>query len=99
MISCLVFPLAHAGSGPGGSLISSTTSVSGNAVVNETVSVKKITYTGGIPATQEWRFHASVLNPHGKTWATEVFFAPDPAGTRFIFTGRGGLFPPFTLAI
>ncbi|MDI9632588.1 MAG: hypothetical protein QFX32_00855 [Methanolinea sp.] len=93
-----IFPAVHAAPVPG-SLISSTTSVSGNAVVNETVSVKKITYTGGFPTMQEWRFHSSIANPQGKTWSTEAFFAPGPAGVRFTFTGRGGLFPPFSLSL
>ena len=83
----------------GGSLISSSTSISGNVVINETVSVKKITYTDGFPKIQEWTFQESVVNPGARTWTTEMTFVPKDTGTKFSFSRTGNLFSPFSFRI
>lgn len=82
-----------------GSLVSSSTSVSGNVVVNETVSVKKVTYTDGFPKIQEWKFQNTIENPAGRSWTTEMSFKPAPTGTKFTFSRTGSLFPPFSFMI
>jgi beta-xylosidase len=81
------------------SLVSSSTSVSGNVVVNETVSVKKVTYTDGFPKIQEMKFQNTIENPAGSTWKTELFSMPTSDGTKFTFSRTGSLFPQFSFMI
>ncbi len=83
----------------GGSLVSSTTSVSGNVVVNETISVKKTTYTDGFPKIQEWTFSGTALNMGSRSWTTEMFFKPESTGPKFTFSRTGSLFSAFSFAI
>lgn len=83
----------------GGSLISSSTSISGNVVVNETVSVKKVTYTDGFPKIQEWTFQETVVNPGARTWTTEMTFMPKTTGPKFSFSRTGNLFYPFSFTL
>lgn len=95
----LVVMTPVAASYPWSSLISSSTSVSGNVVVNETVSVKKVTYTDGFPKIQETKFQNTIENPAGGSWTTEMFFKPAPTGTKFTFSRTGSVFPPFSFTI
>jgi hypothetical protein len=83
----------------GGSLISSSTSISGNVVVNETVSVKKIAYSDGFPKIQEWTFQETIVNPGSRSWTTEMTFVPQHTGTKFSFSKTGNLFFPFSFTI
>jgi hypothetical protein len=103
LVLCLIFigivvlPSVSA-EGLGGPWISSSTSISGNAVVNESASLKMVTYTGSIPVKQEWKFENTFSPVQGNTWRSDLFFRPTENTLTFQYS-RLGLFSPVYLRV
>jgi len=103
LVLCLIFigiavPAAVSAEGLAGPWISSSTSVSGNAVVNESASLKMVTYTGSIPVKQEWKFENTFSPVQGNTWRSDLFFRPTENTITFQYS-RLGLFSPVYLRV
>ncbi|HII76517.1 MAG TPA: hypothetical protein HA264_05670 [Methanolinea sp.] len=97
LIGIVVLPAVSA-EGLAGPWISSSTSISGNAVVNESASLKMVTYTGSIPVKQEWKFQNTFSPVQGNTWRSDLFFRPTENTLTFQYS-RLGLFSPVYLRV
>ena len=98
VVSGIMIPAAVSAGGIMGPLISSSTSVSGQAVVNDTVTFKKVTYTGDSPDRQMWKFQNTFTADQGKTWKSSLFFDTRDNLTTMRYSRMGGI-SPFSINI
>lgn len=94
----LAIPAAVLAGDVGGHWISSSTSVSGQAVVNETASLRMITHTNGLTEKQEWKFSNVYTEPGTKTWGSNLFFGKRDNATLFQLS-RPGRYSPISIII
>lgn len=84
--------------GMGGHWVSSSTSVSGSAVVNETATLRMITYNGTLTEKKEWTFSSTFSTPDTKTWGSNLFLGSRENRVLFQFS-RPGRFSPISFNI
>lgn len=98
VICGLAIPAAVAAEDMGGHWVSSSTSVSGSAVVNETATLRMITYNGTLTEKQEWTFSNTYSTPDTKTWGSNLFLGKRENKVLFQFS-RAGRFSPISINI
>ncbi|MCU0632564.1 MAG: hypothetical protein MUC66_06280 [Methanolinea sp.] len=98
MLCGIMVPAAVSAEGLAGPWISSSTSISGQAVVNESASLKMITYNGGLPQKQEWKFQNTFSATQGNTWRSDLLVGTRENTLTFQYS-RLGLFSPINLRI
>jgi len=91
-----IVPAAVSADCLGGHCISSSTSVSGQAVVNESATLKMVTYTGGLPEKQEWTFSNTFSATQRNTWGANLFLGTRENTLMFRYS-RLGAFSPISI--
>ncbi|MCQ8894729.1 MAG: hypothetical protein NQU46_08915 [Methanolinea sp.] len=82
----------------GDSFISSTTSVSGQVIVNDTATIRTISYTGGVPAKQEWNFATTFETTYPRSWTSTLSIRPEENTLKISYFRTGAFFSPFHLS-
>ena len=96
VICGLAIPAVVTAEGLGGHWLSSSTSVTGQAVVNETATLKMITHTGNLTEKQEWTFSNTYSTPQRNTWGSNLFLGSRENTVLFQYSRRGA-FSPFSI--
>jgi hypothetical protein len=98
LICGLAIPAAVSAEDMGGHWVSSSTSVSGSAVVNETATLRMITYNGTLTEKKEWTFSNTYSTSDTKTWGSNLFLGKRENRVLFQFS-RPGRFSPISINI
>jgi hypothetical protein len=76
-----------------GQWISSSTRVSGQATVNETITLKTLTYDGGLPVKQEWKFQENRFASSGSAWGSSLWLGHTGNGAAMKYQWTGVSIP------
>lgn len=98
LICGLTLPAAVSAEDLGGHWVSSSTSISGSAVVNDTATLRLITYNGNLTEKQEWTFSNTYSICETKTWGSNLFLGKRENRVLFQFS-RPGRFSPISINI
>lgn len=99
LIICgLTIPAGVSAEGLEGHWISSSTSVSGQAVVNESAILKMTTFSGDLLEKQEWKFSNTFSATQRNTWGSDLFLGSRENTLMFQYS-RMGRFSPFSISL
>lgn len=92
----ITIPAAVSAEGLAGHWISSSTSVSGQAVVNETATLKMTTFTGDLLEKKEWKYSDTFSATQRNAWGSNLFLGTTENTLMFQYS-RMGRIPPFSI--
>lgn len=78
-----------------GQWLSTSTTVSGQVVVNETVTMKTVSYGGGLVEKDEWTLQNTLQDASGSTWRSTLWFGTSENSVPAVRYERTGFLSPF----
>ncbi|MDD1715727.1 MAG: hypothetical protein LUQ01_01895 [Methanolinea sp.] len=78
-----------------GQWLSTSTTVSGQVVVNETVTLKTVSYGGGLVEKDEWTLQNTLQDTSGSTWRSTLWFGTSENSVPAVRYERTGFLSPF----